>query len=150
MFYLQRGLLRGSLRAVDEARSDRVEHGPHKGEIYRPYHPFDEIVPVLPTQATRFEIEIFPVGQVLRAGHELVVRVHAPPLNDPLSTYTYPPEQAPGVVQILQDADHRSSLLAPFLPTLPPHTDSEPVCGEVAGQVCFTPALDLPNGPALP
>jgi putative CocE/NonD family hydrolase len=150
LFYLQRGLLRASFRAVDEARSERVAHGPHKGEVYRPFHPFVDPVNVTPTQPVKFEIEVFPVGQVLRKGHELVVRVHAPPLNDPLSTYTYPPEQAPGVVQILQDADHRSSILLPFLPELPAFDPAEPACGKVSGQVCFTPALDLPNGPALP
>lgn len=150
MFYLQRGLLRGSFRAVDPARSDRVAHGPRKGEIYRPHHPYVDPVPVVPTQATEFQIEVYPIGQVLRAGHELVLRVHAPPLNDPLSTWIYPPEQLPGVVQILQSADHPSSILLPFLPTLPPHGASEPACGEVSGQVCFTPAVDLPNGPALP
>lgn len=150
MFYLQRGLQRASLRELDESRSDRVAFGPHRGEIYRPFHPFDAIDPVIPTQATKFEIEVFPVGQVLRKGHQLVIRLHAPPLNDPLSTYSYAPEQAPTVVQVLQDADHRSSILLPFLPELPAFTAAEPACGEVAGEVCFTPAADLPNGPALP
>lgn len=150
MFYLQRGLLRASHREIDEQRSPRIEHGPFKGEIYRPEHPHTEIVPVVPTQPTEFQIEVFPVAQVLRAGHELIVRVHAPPLNDPLSTWTYPAEQAPGVVQILQSADHPSSILLPFLPELPAYDPAEPVCGKVSGQVCFKPAADLPNGPALP
>jgi predicted acyl esterase len=150
MFYLQRGLQRASFRRLDEARSDRIEHGPHKGEIYRPYHPFVDPENVLPTVPIKYEIEVFPVAQVLRKGHTLMMRVHAPPANDPLSTYSYPPEQAPGVVQILQDADHRSSLLLPFLPTLPAFNASEPVCGNVSGEVCFKPAVDGPNGPALP
>jgi putative CocE/NonD family hydrolase len=149
-FYLQRGLLRASFREVDPARSERVPFGPHRGEIYRPYHPFVNPTTVLPEVPIKYEIEVFPVAQVLRKGHQLVVRVHAPPLNDPLSTYSYPPEQAPGVVQILQDADHPSSILLPFLPTLPAFVASEPTCGQVSGEVCFTPAADGPNGPALP
>jgi putative CocE/NonD family hydrolase len=149
-FYLQRGLLRSSFREVDPARSERVASGPHRGEIYRPYHPFVNPTTVLPDVPIKYEIEVFPVAQVLRKGHQLVVRVHAPPLNDPLSTYSYPPEQAPGVVQILQDADHPSSILLPFLPTLPSFVASEPACGQVSGEVCFTPAADGPNGPALP
>ena len=151
-FYLQRGLLRASFRAVDEARSERVADGPHAGEIYRPYHPFVNPELVIPSQATKFEIEVFPVAQYLRAGHTLILRVHAPPLNDPLSTYSYPPEQAPGVVQILQDADHRSSILLPFLPdpSAVAHGSDDPTCGQVSGEVCFTPAADGPAGPALP
>ena len=149
-FYLQRGLLRASFRAVDQTRSDRIQTGPRRGEIYRPYHPFTDPVTVTPTQAVEYQIEVFPVGQVLRPGHELVIRVHAPPLNDPLSTWTYPAEQAPGVVQILQSADHPSSILLPFLPPVPPHVAAAPTCGTVSGQVCFEPAADGPNGPALP
>jgi predicted acyl esterase len=150
MYYLQRGLLRGSFREVDQARSDRVANGPHAGEIYRPYHPFVDPVEVTPTQATQFDIEVFPLAQYLRAGDQLIVRVHAPPLSDPLSTYSYAPEQAPGVVQILQQVGRRSSILLPFLRTLPPHAASAPTCGAVSGEVCFTPAADGPTGPALP
>ena len=150
LFYLQRGMLRASFRAIDESRSPRIEHGPFKGEIYRPEHPFVDPVNVTPTTPTKFEFEVFPVAQVLRKGHELVVRVHAPPLNDPLSTYTYPAEQAPGVVQILQQADYPSNILLPFLPTLPAYGADEPACGTVSGEVCFKPAADGPNGPAMP
>ena len=151
-FYLQRGLLRGSFRKVILKKSDRVQSGPHEGEIYRPYHPFVNPELVTPTQATKFDIEVFPVAQYLRKGHTLLLRVHAPPLNDPLSTYSYPPEQAPGVVQILQDADHPSSILLPFLPDASQvsHVATEPACGDVSGEVCFTPAADGPTGPALP
>lgn len=150
LFYLQRGLLRASYREIDKARSPRIEHGPFKGEIYRPEHFYVNPVGVMPTQPTEFQIEVFPVAQVLRKGHELVIRVHAPPLNDPLSTWIYPAEQAPGVVQILQSADYPSNILLPFLPTLPAYDPKEPVCGQVSGEVCFKPAADLPNGPESP
>ena len=150
MFYLQRGLLRAKYREIDQARSPRIENGPFKGEIYRPERRYVEPVNVTPTQPTEFQIEVFPVAQVLRKGHELLVRVHAPPLNDPLSTWTYPAEQAPGVVQILQSADYPSNILLPFLPTLPAFDPAEPVCGKVSGEVCFKPAADGPNGPESP
>jgi predicted acyl esterase len=137
--YLQRGMLRGSFREVDLGRSDRVRRGPHKGEIWRPYHPFVHPQQVTPLQPTRFEIEIFPLGHVFRAGHELVLQLHAPPPNDPLSIGTYPPQQAPAVVQVLQDPQHPTSVLLPVLPQARAPW-ALPSCVRSAGPQCFTPA----------
>jgi hypothetical protein len=65
------------------------------------------------------------------------VQVHAPPANDPISTYAYEPNQA-SAVTILQDPAHRSSILLPFLPGLPPIRPEAPACGEVVGEICLT------------
>jgi len=136
--FVQRGLLRASYRELDEERSAKTPGG----DIYRPYHDFVGQDLVTPGEPTRYEIEIFPLGHVWRAGHSLVLQLHAPPLNDPISTYVYEPN-LPSVVTILQDADHRTQLLLPFLRGLDPqHYRAEtPACGSVVGEVCVTPAL---------
>jgi hypothetical protein len=136
--FVQRGLLRSSYRELDEEKSAKTPGG----DMYRPYHDYVGAEPILPGTAYRYEIEIFPLGHVWRAGHTLVLQVHAPPTNDPISTYAYEPNQA-SVVTILQDADHRTSVLLPFLHGLDPqHYRAEtPACGSVNGEVCITPAL---------
>ena len=137
--YLQRGLLRASFRAVDPSRSDRITTGPLAGTIYRPYHPFLTRQLLTPGQAYLLPIEIFPLGHVFYPGHELIINIHAPPANDPITPWAYAPEQSPGVDTILQDPQHRSTLLLPFLPHLPPLWPDGPTpCGQIAGYVCFT------------
>jgi len=136
--FVQRGMLRASYRELDEDKSQKTPGG----EIYRPYHDYVGAEPILPGTADQYEIEIFPLGHVWRAGHTLVLQVHAPPTNDPISTYAYEPNQA-SVVTILQDADHRTSVLLPFLHGLDPqhYRGTAPTCGSVNGEVCITPAL---------
>ena len=136
--FVQRGLQRASFRETDDSRAARIRHGgPHAGEIYRPYRDFIGPEPIIPGQAYEYQIEVFPFGHVFRPGHAMVVQVHAPPANDPISTWAYEPNQA-SVVTILQDPDHRSSILLPFLPGLPPIRSDAPACGEVVGEVCLT------------
>ncbi|MEX2458100.1 MAG: CocE/NonD family hydrolase [Actinomycetota bacterium] len=139
--FVQRGIQRASFAAsFDRNRSAKVRTGPHRGEIYRPYHHFVDPQPLTPGEVYRFEIEVFPFGHVFRAGHAMVLQVHAPPPNDPISTYVYEPNQ-PGLVTIRQDAQHRSSILLPVMRSLPPIWKTPPACGEVVGELCVTPAL---------
>jgi len=139
MEYLQRGLMRASYRAVDAAKSQTIATGPMAGTIYRPYHDYLTRHLLTPLTPVAVPVEIFPLGHVFYPGHELVLDVHAPPINDPISTYAYEPLQIPAVNTILQDPAHRSSLLLPLLPTLPPLWPTQPTCSEIAGYVCFTP-----------
>ncbi|HJR44596.1 MAG TPA: CocE/NonD family hydrolase [Actinomycetota bacterium] len=139
--FVQRGLQRGSFAgSFDPALSAKVHNGKHRGEIYRPYHRFVGPQPLIPGEVNEFQIEVFPFGHVFRAGHAMVVQVHAPPANDPISTYAYEPNQA-GIVTIYQDADHLSSILLPVMRSLPPIWPTAPACGEVVGEVCVTPSL---------
>jgi predicted acyl esterase len=138
--FVQRGLQRATFRRAIPELSDTVQNGPHAGEIYRPYHDFVGIEPMIPGEVYRFDIEVFPFGHVFREGHALVIQIHAPPLNDPISTYAYEPNQA-GVVTIYQDADHPSSILLPRMHSLPPMRDQAPGCGDVVGEVCVTPEV---------
>ena len=136
--FVQRGLLRASHRETDDGRAARVPRGPAKGEVYRPYRDHVGPEPIVPGEAYRYQIEVFPFGHVFREGHAMVVQVHAPPTNDPISTWAYEPNQA-SVVTILQGPEHRSSILLPVLPGLPPHRASTPGCGEVVGEICLAP-----------
>jgi predicted acyl esterase len=137
--YLQRGVMRASFRAIDYPRSDRIQSGPMAGTIYRPYHDYRSSQLMVPGRAYRVPVEIYPAGHVFYPGHELVLDVHAPPANDPISTYAYEPHSAPAVNTILQARGHRSSLLLPVMPTLPPLWPTEPACQDISGYVCFTP-----------
>jgi predicted acyl esterase len=134
--YLQRGMLRASLRRVDPQRSDRVRSGPHRGAIWRPHHSFVDPQPLTPGEPTTFEIEIYPVAHVFRAGHELVLQLHAPPPNDPLSINTHLPAGTPALVETLAG----SSVLLPFLETVPKGFARPASCAEIAGELCIQPA----------
>ena len=136
--FVQRGLQRASFRGAIPELSDTVKNRRHRGEIYRPYHDFVGTEPVIPGEIYRYDIEVFPFGHVFREGHAMVVQIHAPPLNDPISTYAYEPNQ-PSVVTIYQDAEHRSSILLPRMRSLPPMRSQAPACGEIVGEVCLTP-----------
>jgi hypothetical protein len=136
--FVQRGLQRATFRGAIPELSDTVKTGTHQGEIYRPFHDFVGAEPMIPGEIYRFDIEVFPFGHVFREGHAMVVQIHAPPPNDPISTYAYEPNQA-SVVTIYQDADHRSSILLPRMRSLPPMREQAPACGEIVGEVCVTP-----------
>jgi len=133
--YLQRGMLRASFRAFDDARSD---HTP-AGDVYRPYHPFTKGTTITPGDAYEYEIEVFPLGHVLRAGHRLLVQVYAPPFADELNAYGS--GQPPAANTILSDPDHQSSILLPLLPTLPPISQTPPGCGDQTGIRCTKPSM---------
>ena len=131
--FIQRGLLRASFRDYSYARSDKTDDG----QVYRPFHSFLNPTPITPLQPYQYQIEVWPAGHVFRPGHELVLQVHAPPLNDPISTYLYNPNQ-PSLVTILQDPQHRTSILLPFLDGLAASNmaPTAPGCGQVVGEIC--------------
>ena len=139
LYGLQRGLLRASHRKVDNERSDYVAHDGQK-LLIRPRHPHTKPEPVTPYKAHRYEIEIPTVGHVFRPGHKLVLRLSRPPLGDPIGvtrsrapSYRYDSDPPPGIVRILHDAEHPSSLLLPVMPALPPVAEEAPPLERQAG-----------------
>ncbi|NQT13658.1 MAG: CocE/NonD family hydrolase [Planctomycetes bacterium] len=139
LYGLQRGLLRASHRQLDEKKSAYALHGGQK-ILIRPHHPHTRAEPITPGQAYRFEIPIFAVGHVFRPGHKLVLRLSRPPLGDPIGitksgspSYRYDSDRPPGIVKVLHDTEHASSLLLPILPTLPPISTDPPPLPELAG-----------------
>ncbi|HEX2051827.1 MAG TPA: CocE/NonD family hydrolase [Actinomycetota bacterium] len=109
-YYVQRGMLRASHRAIDRGLSDKLDDG----TIYRPWRPHTNPTLIEPGRVYRYLVEIFPFGHVFRPGHRLVVKIHAPPAVD--SYYAYIPKRPPSVNTILHDAKHPSSLMLPFVP----------------------------------
>jgi putative CocE/NonD family hydrolase len=134
--YLQRGLLRASHRAVDEAASDRTADG----RVYRPWRPHTNPTPVTPGEVVEYLVEVWPVGHVFRAGHQIGLKLHAPPFVD--SYYVYVPRSAPGVNTVLHGADHPSRLLLPVVPLASP-LGAELPCGAQEAVRCV-PSEDIP------
>jgi predicted acyl esterase len=135
--YLQRGLLRASLRLEQNQYALRIPSGPDAGEIYWPFHAYVRSQPLSPGRVYRFDIEINPIAHVFPAGHELVLDIHAPPPSDPLSTYVWASGRPPSVVTIYQEPKLRSRVLLPLLPSLPPVPAKAPACGTLTGEPCF-------------
>ncbi|MEO7803711.1 MAG: CocE/NonD family hydrolase [Actinomycetota bacterium] len=107
--YLQRGLLKASHRAIDLSQSD------YSGSfMYRPYRPHTNPTDITPNQTYEYLVEVFPVGHVFRAGHQLMIKVHTPPAVD--SYYIYVPRRAPAVNTLFHDATHKSRITLPFVP----------------------------------
>jgi uncharacterized protein len=90
LLYLNRGMLRASHRQIDEAESQKTADG----QIYRPWRPHEDREDVPPGQETEYLIDIFPVGHVFLPGHSLVVKIHAPPIDD--NDYNYIQKTLPG------------------------------------------------------
>jgi predicted acyl esterase len=122
--YLQRGVLKASHRAITAQQSECA--APVSGgritsrdcaladNIYRPHRPHDSATNlVTPGQVVPYRLEIFPVGHVLRAGHELVVKLHAPSLDD--NDWAYIAKTAPALNTLFHSAQHPSSLRLPLI-----------------------------------
>lgn len=126
---LQRGLLKASHRAVDPLLTDYNA----EGDVIRPYHPHTNTLAHMlsPDQIYRYEIEVFPLGHVFRAGHRLLVRVTTPPGSDSLAFYV--PTTPPGVNLVYHDAERPSSILLPVVPLDGVGLGPAPSCGGQVG-----------------
>ena len=108
-YYIQRGMLKASHRAIMRGLSDKLPDG----RIYRPHRPHTNPQLLTPNETYRYLVEIFPVGHVFRPGHKLVVKIHTPPAAD--SYYAYVPKRPVGVNTVFHDAENPSSLMLPFV-----------------------------------
>jgi predicted acyl esterase len=139
-FYgLQRGLLRASHRAIDPQRSDYIECDGHK-QLMRPHHPHTSLQPVTPQEPTEYQIEIPALGHVFRPGHKLALAITRPMEGDWIGvtksegpSYRYDSHPPPGIVTVLHDVAHPSSLLLPVLSKLPPLPDPPVPIDQQAG-----------------
>ena len=100
LLYLNRGMLRASHRQIDRSQSQLTADG----RIYRPWRPHTERALVTPGEVVDYLIDVFPVGHVFLPGHELVVKVHAPPLDD--NDYAYVQKTLPGVNTLHFGGEH--------------------------------------------
>jgi predicted acyl esterase len=103
-------MLRASHRQIDRSQSQFTADG----RIYRPWRPHAERSLVTPGAVVDYLIDVFPVGHVFLPGHELVVKVHAPPLDD--NDYSYVQKTLPGVNTLHFGGDTPSRLMLPLIP----------------------------------
>lgn len=129
-YFVQRGLLKASHRAIMPTMSDRLEGG----RIYRPHRPHSNAQSLEPGKVYRYLVEIFPFGHVFRPGHKLVVKITTPPIVD--SYYAYVPKRPPGVNTVLHDKKHPSSLMLPFVPLAGLDLKRAPVSCTLEGVRC--------------
>ncbi|MCA1834036.1 MAG: CocE/NonD family hydrolase [Actinobacteria bacterium] len=124
--YVQKGWLRASHRILDDTLTTPL----------RPYqtHQLGDFAPLLPGQPTKARVEIFPFGQVFRAGTRLRLTIEAPTTLPELWGFAANP--VPAVNQIYTDTAHPSSLALPLVAqssqTFPP----ERACGTLRNQPC--------------
>lgn len=144
MEFLQRGMLRATHRAVDDARSLRISGGSFGGEIVTPFHPHTQVAtqPVLPGGSVRMQIGIPAFGHVFRPDHALVLRISSPPETDRVGgTYKYASPLPPAVVSVQHEQGAATRLLMPKLPVVPPIAEARS-CGELWGIPCLQPPDD--------
>ena len=84
------------------------------GRIYRPWRPHEDRELLTPGAVTDYLIDIFPVGHVFLPGHQLVVKVHAPPADD--NDYNYIPKTLPGQNTLHFGPDTPTRLMLPIIP----------------------------------
>lgn len=122
--YLQRGLLRASLRAVDkdESTPDNVAHAYRGAEYLVPGHIYE------------IELSLPPLGAVLRQGHRLQLVILAPsPIPQP--AWGLLPVGMPGQNTIYASVKYLSEIVVPTIPGASAE-GTEPACGSMASQPC--------------
>ncbi|MFE9445347.1 CocE/NonD family hydrolase [Streptomyces sp. NPDC006602] len=106
---LTRGWLRGTLREVDEARS----------EPWLPEHPYTNPEPVTPDAVHRYEISLSPTAYVFTPGQRIQLQVSSSDLERPerfvdVVGQGHLLRRSPSWVSILHDAEHPSELMLPI------------------------------------
>ena len=109
-YYVQRGMLKASHRAIMGGKSDKLPDG----RIYRPHRPHTNPQLITPGATYKYLVEIFPFGHVFRPGHKLVVKIQTPPIAD--SYYAYVPKRPAGLNTLQHNEEYPSSLMLPFVP----------------------------------
>jgi uncharacterized protein len=124
-----------SLRALDTSRTRYLD-----GQIIQPYHPFTQTSRSVagPGQVVPVDVEVFPTGADIQAGHRLELSVQAfdvphlaPTLDQLLGTLT--------LIQVHASAAYPSALI------LPTRTRATPQ-GEPAGPMTGGPGVVAPAG----
>jgi uncharacterized protein len=109
---LTNGLLTASHRAVDPARSRKL-----RGTSIQPWHPFtrEALLPVVPGEPMLLQVEVFPTSFVLQPGHRLRVTIAPSDVPHALPPVPSLASSLGGVVTVLADAAHPSSVVFPVL-----------------------------------
>jgi uncharacterized protein len=92
---------------------------------------------VVPGATTEYLVEVWPIGHVFRAGHRILIKVHAPPSVD--SYYAYAPRSAPGINTVLHGSLAPSRVMLPLVPLRGVHLGPPLACGAQEGVRCVPP-----------
>jgi uncharacterized protein len=118
IFFLTRGWLKASHRAIDEQLSDYSFVDPNRPLfMYRPYRHHTKPSDVPPGEPVDYRIEVWPTAHVFRPGHQMVVIVTAPPAIDSNYSFALQSNQPASVNTILyNDPKYPSSITLPVVP----------------------------------
>lgn len=116
--FLQRGFLRASMRARDESSEPR----------------FQASTPLVPDEVYAFEIDLPPLGAVIREGHSLQL-VLAAPSTVPSPDWGLVPVDLPGRNTVFMSQAHPSLITLPIDPFNQPQ-QAAPECGSQWLQAC--------------
>ena len=106
---LTQGWLKASHRALDEQKSKPGE----------PYHPHDEMVPVVPGAINQYDIALSPIAHVFRAGHSVQVEILSmDSIRDPEQHHGvfHLPLSRTTLHKVFRDKVHQSHLVLPVIP----------------------------------
>jgi putative CocE/NonD family hydrolase len=124
VLYLQRGLLRASMRAIDPKRS--------RPDAIR--HLFAKSDPLVPGKIYEIKMSLPPIGAVIREGHRLEVTIMAPsPIAQP--DWGFLPAGQPGRNTVYHMATQPSVLNVPVIPGAKAQGPA-PACGSTDFQPC--------------
>lgn len=128
--YVQRGWLRASHRALDDARSTAL----------RPYHTHAraDAAELTAGEPTFMRLEVFPFAHAFRAGSRLRLWIESPLAHT--GFWAFAPVLPPGINTVLHDAEHPSRLVVGVLPGVEAPTP-RPGCDTLRNQPCRTDPL---------
>ena len=124
--YLQKGMLKASHRDIDPDRSWYDEDG----ELIRASYTHttsSTTNTVTPGEPVDYVIDVFPLGHTFRAGHQLQVQIHTPPVND--GRWGHGPVSPPAINTV-----HEAALTLPVIDTV--DVGPYPGCGVPDGYRC--------------
>jgi len=122
--YLQRGLMRASMRAIDRTRT-------RPDAIRQRYAERD---PLTPGKVYEIKMSLPPVGAVIRQGHRLELTIMAPsPITQP--DWGFQPAGQPGRNTVYHSAAQQSVINIPVIPGAKAQGPA-PACGSLDYQPC--------------
>ena len=124
--YIQSGFLRAEMRAL----------GPKATEL-NPDHTMleSDAEPLVPNEWTEAQIEILPMGHVVRKGSRLRISIHSPGGDRPRWAWIVDQSSKP-TIDIAHDAKHPSRIVLPVVPGASGYQQALPPCPSLRGQPC--------------
>lgn len=135
--YVQRGWLRLSHRALDEAQSTALN------PVHLDTQAAQENMPAGAPQFVRIAIQ--PFTHVFRSGSRLRIWLDTPSLT---GLWNFLLTETPSTIEVLNDAQHRSKLWVGVIPGATAEGHVLPACGELASMFCRPdplPSSDVSN-----